>query len=76
MCGTVWVDGSTDTAYATRAQEEIDLYFTGECVLRQKQACREAVEKCRAGRGAQHTVGRDIGIIQDYNTTNLHFTFH
>lgn len=54
----VW-DGSgrrtrrTRASVAARAQkEETDSDVTSESVLRQKEACREAVEKCRAGRGA------------------------
>lgn len=37
---------------AARAQEKRQSRRHGESVLRQKEACREAVEKCRAGRGA------------------------
>lgn len=55
---------------AARAQEKRQSRRHGESVLRQKEACREAVEKCRAGRGAHIQWGGGInGIIQDYNTT-------
>lgn len=50
-----------------RGRTEEKIYVTSESVLRQKQACREAVEKCRAGRGAHIQWGRDYGKIQDYN---------
>lgn len=69
-CWQVW-DGSGRRTRSTRAsdaaraqKQEIDSDVTSESVLRQKEACREAVEKCRAGRGAHIQWGRD----QWYNT--------
>lgn len=42
----------TSTVAARAQRKETDLDLISESVLRQKEACREAVEKCRAGRGA------------------------
>lgn len=39
--------------------EENRVDVTSDSVLRQKEACREAVEKCRAGRGAHIQWGRE-----------------
>lgn len=70
MLANVGRFGSADAAFAARAhREETDLDVTSESVLRQKEACREAVEKCRAGRGLTYSGGGINGIIQDYNKT-------
>lgn len=69
-CGTVRVGGHVAGVVRGAGAETRDRSdFTSESVLRQKEACREAVEKCRAGRGAHIQWGRDNGIIQDYNKT-------
>lgn len=52
-CGTVRVGGHVAVEVRGAGAETRDRSdFTSESVLRQKEACREAVEKCRAGRGA------------------------
>lgn len=38
-----------------------------ENVLRRKEACREAVEKCRPGRGAHTVEGGNAWYITGYN---------
>lgn len=64
-CGTVRVGGHVAGEVRGAGAETRDRSdFTSESVLRQKEACREAVEKCRAGRGAHIQWGRD----QWYNT--------
>lgn len=55
---------------AARAhRKEIESDISSESVLRQKEACREAVEKCRAGRGA-HIQWRVGTMVQFRITSN------
>lgn len=64
--GTVRVSGRGVRGAGDREERKVRRH--GESVLRQKEACREAVEKCRAGRGAHIQWGRD----QWYNTGLQH----